>query len=72
MNDKYSFIIPAIIFAVAVSVIGGFLAVRSAQLTSVGLTADSAAIGAGAVMGADGLSLPPVAQYSIPVAPSMG
>jgi len=60
MNDKHSFIIPAVIFTVAVSIVGGFWAVRSAnQLTSTGLEATSAAvdkatIGPGATMGANG------------------
>ena len=45
MNDKHSFIIPAVIFTVAVSVVGGFLAVRGAnQLTSAGLEVDKIAI----------------------------
>ena len=54
MSDKNSFLIPALIFAVAVSIAGGFLAVRSAnQLTSTGLEATSAAVGTGISLGAD-------------------
>ena len=54
MNDRHSFIIPAVIFTVAVSVVGGFLAVRGAnQLTSAGLEVDKIAVG-GAAMGVNG------------------